>query len=78
MKRTNQLDSVVDAIARKQLKAVTFRSWVIFRNAKKFRRDVRIVERRIIMNLNRLSNFAPNIELDVYKIKPSMNGNSKQ
>lgn len=40
LKRTNQLDSVVDAIARKQLKAVTFRSWVIFRNAKKFRRDI--------------------------------------
>ena len=41
LKRISQLDHFVDHVARKELKQIVFRCWVVFRNAKKFRRNVR-------------------------------------
>ena len=40
MKRTHQLDTFVDYVAIKEFKHIMFRCWVMYKNARKFRKEV--------------------------------------
>lgn len=58
------MDDLIDSVAKKQLKAIVFRTWVVYRNAKKFRRDVKLPYLPSSYVLRSLA-FVQDIELDV-------------